>query len=104
MHDVYQQSNERFIEEERPRVVQAASSHPNNPNLGLPYPYDSDDNEIENKETYYTNIKGGPIFRIFNLIEISFLVYTLGIDLMWFVKEPFAAGELHLSALSTECF
>lgn len=70
MHDVYQQSNERFIEEERPRVVQAASSHPNNPNLGLPYPYDSDDNEIDNKETYYTNIKGGPIFRIFSLIEI----------------------------------
>ena len=58
MHDVYQQSNERFIEEERPRVVQAASSSHNNPNIGLPYPYDPDDNEIDNKETYYTNIKG----------------------------------------------
>lgn len=58
MHDVYQQSNERFVEEERPRVVQAASSSHNNPNVGLPYPYDPDDNEIDNKETYYTNIKG----------------------------------------------
>lgn len=62
MHDVYQQSNERFIEEERPKVVQAASSSQNNPSVGHGYnPYDPDDdedNEIDNKETYFTNIKG----------------------------------------------
>lgn len=58
MHDVYQQSHERFIEEERPRVIQAASSSHNTPNVGLSYPYDPDDNEVDNKETYYTNIKG----------------------------------------------
>ena len=66
MHDVYQQSNERFIEEERPRVVQAASSSHNNPNIGLPYPYDPDDNEIDNKETYFTNVKGKISCRTFS--------------------------------------
>lgn len=72
MHDVYQQSNERFIEEERPRVVQAASSTHNNPNVGLPYPYDPDENEID-KETYFTNIKG----KIhLNLLSSFFIIET----------------------------
>ena len=75
---MYQQSNERFIEEERPRVIQAASSSHNNPNIGsLPYPYDPDDNEIDNKETYYTNIKGK-----FNKIFFTFHPFLLNIVML----------------------
>lgn len=81
MHDVYQQSNERFIEEERPRVVQAASSSHNNPNIGLPYPYDPDDNEIDNKETYYTNIKGKLKRHLFTFSLHQILFWKLFCDL-----------------------
>lgn len=58
IHDVYQQSNERFIEEERPRVTSLASSNNHN-NIGLTYnSYNPDDNEIDGKENYLDNIKG----------------------------------------------
>jgi hypothetical protein len=82
MHDVYQQSNERFIEEERPRVVQAASSSHNNHNIDLPYPYDPDDNEIDNgKETYYTNIKGKVDVKPFpSKISFLFIVSVVGFE------------------------
>ncbi|KAL7042866.1 hypothetical protein ACKWTF_001318 [Chironomus riparius] len=57
VHDVYQQSNERFIEEERPRVTSLASSNHNH-NIGLSYnSYNPDDNEIDDKDTYLDNIK-----------------------------------------------
>ncbi|KAG5674468.1 hypothetical protein PVAND_004437 [Polypedilum vanderplanki] len=58
IHDVYQQSNERFIEEERPRVTSLASSNHNHHNIGLSYNnYNPDDNDID-KDTYLDNIKG----------------------------------------------
>ena len=58
MHDVYQQSNERFIEEERPRVTSLASSNHNH-NIGLSYnSYNPDENDIDDKDTYLDNIKG----------------------------------------------
>jgi hypothetical protein len=56
IHDVYQQSNERFIEEDRPRVTSMASSN-NNHNIGLTY-HNSGENEIEGKDNYIDNIKG----------------------------------------------
>lgn len=62
IHDVYQQSNERFIEEERPRVTSLASSNNQHNNIGLTYnSYNPDENEIEGKD-YIGNIKGKNYF------------------------------------------
>lgn len=59
IHDVYQQSNERFIEEDRPRVTSLTSS---NNHIGLTYnSYNPENNEIEEKENYIDNIKGKSI-------------------------------------------
>lgn len=54
---MYQQSNERFIEEERPRVTSLASSN-HNYDIGLTYNYNPDNNDIDDKDTYLENIKG----------------------------------------------
>lgn len=70
--DVYQQSIERFIEEERPRVTSLASSNHNH-NVGLTYNnYNNpDDNEIDNKDTYLDNIKGESFFVFYAQKEIN---------------------------------
>jgi hypothetical protein len=65
IHDVYQQSNERFIEEERPRVTSLASSNNHHNNIGLTYnSYNPEDNEVEGKENYLDNIKGRIYFHV----------------------------------------
>lgn len=99
MHDVYQQSNERFIEEERPRVVQAASSSHNNPNMGLPYPYDPDDNEIDNKETYFTNVKGKEL----NLSFLAFNSFSWWILRSAFTTEKRLKFTLIFISISLQC-
>lgn len=57
IHDIYQQSNERFIEEERPRVTSLASSNNHNHHNNLGY-FNPEENEIEEKENYIDNLKG----------------------------------------------
>jgi hypothetical protein len=60
IHDVYHQSTERSIEEDRPRAIQAASSSNNNIYLGSPYL--DVDNDIgdkkDNKDSYMTQFQG----------------------------------------------
>lgn len=58
---MYLQSTERIIEEERPRAIQAASSSQNNVNnLAVPAyaPFDPAENEVVNKDNYFTHIQG----------------------------------------------
>jgi hypothetical protein len=74
VNNVYQQSNEKFIDEEKSKFYIASSSTFNNPNIGYRYPFDDeDDNDIdmESKTKHSQNIKGE--YEIFFLVFFSLL-------------------------------